>query len=121
MKRILVRHLAQKLTDVTYADDLILLSNSTQLSHSLVLTVQDRQFVNPSKTKFIAHNQQGSITNIRDPIIQVDDFTYLGFEIASIEMDVKTQIAKSNEKLNVKYSKVEGDEATVQKVDVVTY
>ena len=105
-ERLSSRNPTQKLTDVDYADDLAVtsdtISNAEILLHHLEDAAKDvGLYVNASKTKHISFDQQGTIqTNSGEPIKAVESFTYLGSEINSTKQDVKIRIAKAWTALN---------------------
>ena len=94
-ERLSSRHPAKKLTDIDYADDLVItantISNATTLLHQLENAAKDvGRYVNASKTEYISYKQQGLIQTIAgEQLKAVDSFTYLGSEIISTEKDVK--------------------------------
>jgi hypothetical protein len=91
---------AVTVTDLDFADDLALLSNTIQDAQSLLhdLEVAAEKvglFMNASKTEFMTINidpEEASINaNSRDPLEQVQDFKYLGSYIADSRKDFNTR------------------------------
>ena len=89
------------LTDADYADDLGLFTNTigeaSALLHSLEHAAQDiGLYVNADKTKHMCVNTQGTMNTINGELVkEVNDFTYLGSQIASTRKDVKCRIGKA--------------------------
>lgn len=91
-----IKYSVKKITNVDYADDLYLLSNTISNSTQLSLAAHDvGLLVNPSKTTLIAHKQGSIISISRNPVIQVDYFVYLSSEIVHSEKDAKPLTAKA--------------------------
>ena len=91
---------AVKVTDLDFADDLALLSNTIQDAQSLLhdLEVAAEKvglFMNASKTEFMTINidpEEASIkANNGDPLEHVQDFKYLGSYIADSRKDFNTR------------------------------
>ena len=95
------RYPAQTITDVDYADDIVLLVNTlTQaetLLHSQKRTAAGIGFhVNADKTEYTCFNQRGDISILNGSSLKlVDKFTYLGSSISSTEIDINTRLAKA--------------------------
>ena len=95
------RHPAVKLTDADYADDLALISdkcsNAEKMLHLLEYAAEKVGLkVNAKKTEYINYNHQGTIKTIKNQQLKnVDNFEYLGSNIASTEKDVDIRIAKA--------------------------
>ena len=95
------RHPAVNITDADYADDLALLSNTIKGAEQLLHHLEEAAAniglsVNAKKTEFISYNEQGAIQSKNDiPLLKVDDFTYLGSNIASTEKDIQIRIGKA--------------------------
>ena len=95
------RHPAQTITDADYADDLALFSDSvTQaqlLLHQLEQAARDIGLhVNADKTEYMAYKQKGEIASLSGKILnRVEEFIYLGSNIASTEKDVNIRIGKA--------------------------
>lgn len=95
------RYPAEIITDVDYADDLALLSDTideaTELLH-LVETAASEigLYINSGKTEFIAYNQNGAIKSKSGHLIKcVNDFSYLGSNIRSTKKDIDIRKAKA--------------------------
>ena len=95
------RHPAVTITDADYADDLALLSNTIDGAEKLLHHLEEAAAniglsVNAKKTEFISYNETGTIKTVNDiPLAKVDDFTYLGSNIASTDKDVQIRIGKA--------------------------
>jgi len=95
------RHPAVKLTDADYADDIALLSDkcsdAEKMLHLLEYAAEKIGLkVNAKKTEYINYNHQGTIKTIKNQQLKnVDNFVYLGSNIASTEKDVDMRIAKA--------------------------
>ena len=102
------RHKAIKITDADYADDLALLTDYLKDAETTLHNVEQLAkviglYVNATKTKYIATNQDttNGIKSLNgDKIDQVDDFNYLGSFIASTEQDVNSRLGKTWATLN---------------------
>ena len=86
------------MTDLDFADDLALLSNTIQdvqsLLHDLeVAAEQVGLYMNTSKTEFmtvnIDHDEASILANNGDPLEHVQDFKYLGSFIVDSRKDFK--------------------------------
>ena len=88
-------------TDADYADDIALMSNTINDAISLLHYVEYTTrkvglHINTAKTEFISYHQDGEIKSLdRKAIKPVQDFVYLGSQIASTEQDVKHGIGKA--------------------------
>ena len=95
------RYPAQSITDVDYADDLALLSDTVEEATKLLHLVEEAAseiglYINAGKTEFICYNEEGEIklrngTNIKP----VKEFVYLGSNIQSTERDIEIRKAKA--------------------------
>ena len=102
------RNPAVKVTDVDYADDLAIISDyltdGTILLHQLEQAASEIGLcINAKKTEFICYNQHhsGSIKLLNnDNIKAVEEFTYLGSNIASTKRDVQIRLGKAWSALN---------------------
>ena len=96
-----IRYPAKTITDVDYADDIALLSNTPSqaetLLHSLERTAADIGLhVNADKTEYMCFNQRSHISTVNGSSLKlVDKFTYLGSSVPSTETDINTRRAKS--------------------------
>ena len=83
------------------ADDQAILTNTPaqaeSLLHCLKPVAGDIDFyVNPSKTELMCFKQEGAIFTLRGKLLKlVDQFTYLGSNILSIESDAIIRIGKA--------------------------
>ena len=88
-------------TDVDYADDLALLADTIEHATTLLQKLEKEAkevglLINARKTEFISYNQSGKITSLNGQEIKsVDEFTYLGSNIASTKRDVQLRIGKA--------------------------
>lgn len=102
------RYPAEKITDADYADDLSIISDyltdATILLHQIEQTASEiGLYVNAKKTEFICYNQHhtGSIKSLtNDNIKAVQEFTYLGSNIASTRRDIEIRLGKAWAALN---------------------
>ena len=104
------RHPALCVTDIDYADDNALLSDSVDKAEKLLHTVEMAAkliglYINEKKTQYMTLNQNPSkLTTINKKCIKpTNDFLYLGSWIYSNEKDVNVRIGKawvSLQKLN---------------------
>ena len=95
------RHPAVKITDADYSDDLALLANkccdAEKMLHLLEYAAEKIGLkINAKKTEYIVYNHQGAIKTTKDQQLKsVDNFVYLGSNIASTQTDVEARIAKA--------------------------
>ena len=100
------RYPAETITDADYADDIALMtdtiSDATYLLHHIEKTAKEiGLYINANKTEFISYNQEGIIHSLEGKNIKsVQDFTYLGSNIASTERDIDIRIGKAWGALN---------------------
>ena len=91
----------KKITDTDYADDLALLpDNSYNAQKLLHILEQSAAFiglhVNATKTEYMCYKQDGPIEALnKTPLKKVDDFVYLGSNIASTETNVLIRIFRA--------------------------
>ena len=95
------RYPAKIITDIDYADDLALTSNTineaNELLHKLETAAREiGLYINVKKTEFICYNQSGAITSLNgNNIKEVNEFTYLGSNIHSTENDINIRKGKA--------------------------
>jgi len=100
------RYPAVRITDAGYADDLAIFSdnceNAEKLLHLLEYAAEKIGLkVNAKKTEYICYHHQGNIKTSQNVALKsVEDFTYLGSNIASTDKDVEIRIAKAWSTLN---------------------
>ena len=102
------RYPATKITDADYADDLAIaadyLIDASILLHEIEAAASEiGLYINAGKTKFISFNQHhsGTIKSLsKENIKAVQDYTYLGSNIASTKKDVQVRLAKAWAALN---------------------
>ena len=90
-----------KITDADYADDIALFADKIEEAETLLHGLEEVSaeiglYVNAKKTEYMCFNQEGSM-KARDgtTLKQVEEFTYLGSNIASTEKDVNIGIGKA--------------------------
>ena len=90
-----------KITDADYADDIALFADKIDEAETLLHALEEASaeiglYVNAKKTEYMCFNQEGSMKARNGTILkQLEDFTYLGSNIASTEKDVNIRIAKA--------------------------
>ena len=95
------QHPATFITDVDYADDLTLLSDSFEGVIKLLHALENAAssiglYINVKKTEYMNVNCQGAIlTRPGNSLKTETEFTYLGNNIASLSKDVNTRIGKA--------------------------
>lgn len=95
------RHPAKIITDADYADDLALFADTTAKAELLLHSLEKAAsgiglYVNADKTEYMSFKQDGDIKSLANkPIQKVDQFVYLGSNIASTEADVNIRLAKA--------------------------
>ena len=100
------RYPAKTISDIDYADDLALTSDTieeaTQILHHLEVAAKEIGLrINAKKTEFISFNQAGQIKSLDGSNIKsVEDFTYLGSCIISSDSDIQGRKAKAWAALN---------------------
>ena len=91
----------KKITDADYTDDLALLSDNSYNAQKLLHILEKSAafiglHVNATKIKYMCYNQVGAIETLNETLLKkVDDFVYLGSNIASTEKDVLIRILKA--------------------------
>ena len=101
------RYPEEKITDVDYADDLAIITDNVANAVKLLHEIEDAAcsiglYVNADKTKFINYNNNNDTikTLTGKDIKNVNEFVYLGSNIASTEKDVDTRLGKAWGALN---------------------
>jgi exonuclease III len=95
------RYPAKTITDVDYADDLALLSDTISDANRLLHLIETAAseiglHINAGKTEYISYNQQGVILSKNNKTIKsVNEFVYLGSNIQSTERDIEIRKAKA--------------------------
>ena len=88
------------MTDIYYADNLVLLANIHAQTESLLHNLEQEEggigvYVNANKTEFMCFKLEGTISIFScKPLKLVDKFTYLSSNISSTESDVNTYLVK---------------------------
>ena len=91
----------KKITDADYADDLALLSDNSYNTQKLLHILEKPAafiglHINATKTEYMSYNQNGTIETLNKTLLKkVDDFVYLGSNIASTDKDVLIRISKT--------------------------
>ena len=94
------RYLAQTITDIDYADDIVLLANTPAQAETLLHSMEWAAagigiHVNAHKTECRCFNQRGDISiQNGSSLKRVEKFTYLGSSVSSTEKDINTRLAK---------------------------
>ena len=100
------RYPAITITDVDYADDIALLSNTIDEATKLLHYIENAAreiglYINAKKTEFISYNQEGEIKSLDGKNIKsVNEFVYLGSNIQSTERDIQIRKGKAWGALN---------------------
>ena len=86
--------------DTDYADDILLLANTSiqakSLLHSLEWAAGGIGLHVNAKTEYMCFNQRANISTVNGgPLKLVDKFTYLGSSISSTKNDINTWLAKA--------------------------
>ena len=95
------RYPTKTINDADYADDIALLANTPgqaeTLLHSLKRATAGIGFhINAHKTEYMCFNQTGNISTLNSsPLKLVDEFTYQGISVSSIEININTRLAKA--------------------------
>ena len=90
------RYLAQTITDANYADDIVLLTNTSAQAETLLHSLEQAVggiglHVNADKTEYMCFNQRGNISTLNGSSLKlVEKFTYLGSSVLSTETDINT-------------------------------
>ena len=100
------RYPTKKITDVDYADDLALTSDTIEQAEKLLHSLEHAAkqiglHINAKKTEFMSYQEEGQINSLNgNEIKHVDNFTYLGSNIQSTEKDISIRKAKAWVALN---------------------
>ena len=92
---------AQTIMDVDYADDIVLLVNTSALAKTLLHCLEWAAdgiglHVNADKTEYMCFNQRCDISTLKGgPLKLVDKFTYIGSSVSSTEKDINMQLVKA--------------------------
>ena len=93
--------LHKQFTDVDYADDIALLTNTPAQAETLLHSLEQAAagiglHVNAYKTKYMCFNQRGDISTLNGNSLKlVDKFTYLVSSVSSMKTDINTWLAKA--------------------------
>ena len=94
------RYPAQTIMYMDYANDIVLLANSSAQAESLLHSLEWAAggiglHVNADKTKYMCFNQRGNISTLKGgPLKLVDKFTYLRSSVSSTEKEINMWLAK---------------------------
>ena len=92
---------AKTITDVDYADDIVILANTPNQAETLLHSLEQAAAgigldVNAHKTEYMCYNQAGEISTQDGTSLKVvDKFTYLGSSVSSTEKDIDTRLTKA--------------------------
>ena len=95
------QYLATTITDTDYADDIVLLANTSTQAKSLLHTLEQAAggiglYVNADKQSTCVIIKKRDISTLNDCSLKlVDKFMYLGSNISSTENDINMQLAKA--------------------------
>ena len=95
------RYPAKTITDVDYADHIVILVNTTNQAETLLHSLERDAagiglHVNAHKTEYMCSNQTGDITTLDGtPLKLVNKFTYLASSVSSTEKDIDTWLTKA--------------------------
>ena len=95
------RYPAQTIMDADYADDMVLLANSTAQAESLLQSLEwvaggIGLYVNAGKTEYMCFNQRSNISTLNvGPLKLVNKFNFLVSSISSTENDINIQLTKA--------------------------
>ena len=95
------RYPTQTITDTDYADAIVLLTNSSAQTKSLLHSLEwlasgISLHVNADKTVYMGFNQRSNISTLKGGSLKLEDkFTYLGSSISSTKNDINKWLAKA--------------------------
>ena len=95
------RYPAQTITDADYANNIVLLANSSTKAESLPHSLEQTAggiglHVKADKTEYMCFNQRGDISILKSGSLKlVDKFTSLGSSVSSTKNDLNTRLAKA--------------------------
>ena len=95
------RYPAYTITDADYADDIVLLANTSTQAETLLHSLEWAAagiglHVNAHKMKYMCFNQRSNISTLNDSSLKlVDKFTYLGSSVSLTEAGINTWQAKA--------------------------
>ena len=91
----------QTVTDVDYANDIVLLEKALAEAETLLHSLEGSAagiglHVNAYKSEYICFNQRGNISTLNGSSLKpVDKFTYLGSSVSLTKTDISMQVAKA--------------------------
>ena len=92
---------AQTITDVDYADEIVLLANTPAQAKPLLHSLEQAAggislHVNADQMEYMCFNQSSYISTLNGGSLKlVDEFTYLGSRVSSTKNDINTPLAKA--------------------------
>ena len=95
------RYPTQTIMEADYADDIVLLANTTTQAETLLHSLEwvaagIGLHVNTDKTEYMCFNQRGKISTLKGGSLKlVDKFTYLGSSVSSTENDINMWLTKA--------------------------
>ena len=95
------RYPAKIIADADYADDIVILANTTNQAETQLHSLERAAagiglHVNAHKTEYMCYNQTGDITSLDGtPLKLGDKFTYLGSSVSWNEKDIDTRQTKA--------------------------
>ena len=95
------RYPAKTITDAYYADDIVLLANTTNQAETLLHRLERAVagiglHVKAHKTEYMCYNETGDIFTLDGTYMKlVDKFTYQGSSVSSTEKDIDTRLMKA--------------------------
>ena len=100
------RHQAIKITDVIFADDLAVVSDTMVDAKTLLHRIEKSAreiglHINESKTEYMAYSTEGDLHSLNGTKLKkVDNFKYLGSQIANTSNDIENRIGMAWAALN---------------------
>ena len=95
------RYPTKTITDVDYADDIVILANTPNQVETLLYSLERAAagiglYVSAHKTEYMCYNQMGDISTLdRTTLKLVDKFPYLGSSVASTVKDIDMRLTKA--------------------------
>ena len=95
------RHPAKTITDADYADDIVILANTTNQAETLLLCLERAApsiglHANAHKAEYMCYNQTGDIFTLEATSLKlVDKFTSQGSSVSSTEEDIDSPLTKA--------------------------
>ena len=95
------RYPAQTITDVDYADDIVLMAKAPAQAETLLHSLERAAagtglYVNARITEYTWFNQTGDISTLNGSFLKlVDKFTHLGSSVSPSKTDINTRLTKA--------------------------